>query len=385
MPGSCSASSRDRVTPSRERLADLQCASRMSYMAELETPNELNEQLDTQRRKVDSDNFDVTVREIVRMVGAGELDRAPEYQRQFRWGEERESKLIESIFLGLPVPTIYVATNRDGTWELVDGLQRVSTLVHYVADPREALDRVNKTDPLRLESLEKLSHFNGLAFTELPAALQLAFLKRPLRVTALSDKANPDVRFDMFERLNTGGIVLTPQEIRACIFRGRISDFLRELANEEDFIALLKLQTFNRNDGTREELVLKMFAYLENRSQFDGKVTKFLNDYMANSGEDYDYDSRTALFKAVVKELRRVIGGAILRKNVNWTPINLAEGVLVGAAELVKSGTVRFKPKKNWLSDKALTTYSTKGTNTRRYLNGRIDRARELLTGKTAE
>lgn len=346
-----------------------------------ETVLELNAQLEAQRRRVDSDNFDVTVRELVRMVGAGELDRAPDYQRRFRWDEERESKLIESIFLGLPVPTIYVATNRDGTWELVDGLQRVSTLVHYVADPRESLDSVNKTEPLRLQELDKLSDFNGLTFAELPTSLQLTFLKRPLRVTALSDKANVDVRFDVFERLNTGGIALTAQEIRACIFRGKLPEFLRTLAGDEDFNKLLKLQDFNENDGTREELVLKLFAYFEKRDKFKGRVTDFLNDYMATLPTDYDFESRAALFKTVVSELRRVLPGPVLRRNVNWTPINLMEGVLVGAAELVRDGTTTFAPKGDWLNDEKLTTYSTKGTNTRNYLNGRIERARELLAG----
>src|SRR4249919_3103636 len=91
-------------------------------------------QFDKQRRKVDVDNLDVTVRELVRMVNSDEIDRAAEYQRKFRWGEDRESKLIESIILGLPVPTIFVETNKDGTWELVDGLQRVSSLVHFVTE-----------------------------------------------------------------------------------------------------------------------------------------------------------------------------------------------------------------------------------------------------------
>src|SRR5690606_37556329 len=97
--------------------------------------NEITAQFDAQRKKVDVDNFDVTVRELVRMVEEGEIDRAPEYQRKFRWDEERESKLIESVILGLPVPTIFMATNKDGTWELVDGLQGISSLVHFMGDP----------------------------------------------------------------------------------------------------------------------------------------------------------------------------------------------------------------------------------------------------------
>jgi uncharacterized protein with ParB-like and HNH nuclease domain len=341
----------------------------------------LSEQLDAQRKKVDSDNFDVTVRELVRMVSEQELKRAPEYQRQFRWDEARESKLVESIFLGLPVPTIFVAADRDGTWELVDGLQRVSTLVHYIADPPDSVASVGKSEPLILSDLEKLSEFNGKRFSELPTALQLSFQKRPLRLTALSDKSDLDVRFDMFERLNTGGIELTPQEIRACIFRGDFNDFLKSLACNPNFDALLKLQQSNENDGTREELVLKFFAYLENRTSFGGRVKDFLNSYMKNLPADYDFASRRELFDLTVKKLRDTIGGPVLRRTANWTPINLMEAVLVGAAELIRGGHLQFSPSGDWLNDERLTQTSSKGTNTRNYLNGRIERARELLAG----
>ena len=346
---------------------------------------ELNRELEAQRRKVDADNFDVTVRELVRMVAEDELDRAPEYQRQFRWDEEKESKLIESIFLGLPVPTIFVATNKNGTWEIVDGLQRVSTLVHYVADPPESVRSIGKTEALRLSGLDKLPAFIGLTFAELPGPLQLSFLKRPLRVTALSDKSDVDVRFDMFERLNTGGIALTPQEIRACIFRGKFAEFLETLAADENFNRVVKLKEGSENDGTREELILKFFAYLERREQFEGKVKKFLNDYMRTIPPDYDYANRERLFRQVVTELARVLAGPILRRDVGWSPINLVEAVLVGAAELMQSGVATFTPAGDWLNDRELTRTSSAGSNTRSYLRGRIQRARDLLGGAAPE
>jgi hypothetical protein len=335
---------------------------------------ELNLQLEAQRRKVDADNFDVTVRELVRMSNEGELTRAPEYQRQFRWDEEQESKLVESIFLGLPVPAIYVATNRDGTWELIDGLQRVSTLIHYVADSPESLAAVGKGAPLELAGLAKLSFFNGMTFAALPTSLQLTFLKGPLRLTALSDKSDVDVRFDLFERLNTGGIALAPQQIRTCVFRGRFSELLRELASLEDFTQLVKLQEGNRDDGTREELVLKFFAYLEKRDQFQGRVKEFLNQYMRDLPPDHDYESRRQLFQEVVSKLRAVVRGPI-------SPQSLVEAVLVGAAELIQGGARELSPVGDWLNDQELTRFSTKDTNTRSHLNGRIERARDLLSG----
>jgi hypothetical protein len=140
-----------------------------------ETTATIQQQLEVSRKKVDVDQFDITVRELLRMAGTGELRRAPVYQRKFRWTEELESTLIESIFLGLPVPSIFVATNKDGRWELVDGLQRVSTLMHYVAESPIRLDEIGKKAALRLSGLEELTAFNGKTFAELPEPIRLGF------------------------------------------------------------------------------------------------------------------------------------------------------------------------------------------------------------------
>jgi uncharacterized protein with ParB-like and HNH nuclease domain len=345
--------------------------------------SELYAQFDKQRRKVDIDNLDVTVRELVRMVNSGEIDRAAEYQRKFRWGEDRESKLIESIVLGLPVPTIFVATNKDGTWELVDGLQRVSSLVHFVTEApyEQGFNAVGKSEPLRLCDLEQLTTFNEKTYSDLPETIRLQLLKRSLRVTAISDKSDRQVRFDTFERLNTGGIVLSPQEIRACVYRGPFIDFLETVSADKNLQSLIKLQSGKTQDGTLEEFILKLFAYKENRQAFDGKVTAFLNDYSGSVASSFDVEKGKKLVSKIVESLRKVHAGPILKKGYGVTPLNLAEGIFVGAAELVEAKKGTFKPAKNWLNDRDLLKYSTKGTNTRAYLDGRISRAKELLQG----
>jgi hypothetical protein len=310
------------------------------------------------------------------------LLRAPTYQRKFRWNEETESRLIESLFLGLPVPSLFVATNPDGTWEVVDGVQRLSTLLHYVAEPGEILKDISKTHALRIEGLDQLAHLNGRTFADLTLPLQLAFHKRSLRVTGLSDKSDPDVRFEMFERLNTGGVALTPQEVRACIYRGQFNDFLRDLADYPAFRGLIKLQKGRQEDGTREEVVLKFFAYLNNRADFDGHVTKFLNDYMKNASTTFDYQAGRRIFQKASDEVATIVKGPILRTGYHSTPLNQLEAILVGAAENTGSGRKLVKPKKNWLEDAELVKASTKGTNTVAMLAARISRAAELLSGK---
>jgi hypothetical protein len=352
------------------------------------TDKELQLELDMQRQRVDVEHVDMTIRELVRMATEGELIRSPEYQRKFRWQVENESRLIESIFLGLPVPAIYVAANANGSWELVDGLQRVSTLLHYVAETEdvEVLSSIGQKTPLKLNGMDKLSSFNGTTFLELPTPLRLAFFKRMLRVTALSDKSDLDVRFDLFERLNTGGIALSPQEVRACVYKGKLRQVLSDLAQEELFVKLLKLPKKKQNDGTLEEQVLKFFAYHERREDFKGAVKSFLNDSAAHLSREQDFSDRVNLFRRSVQTLSNLTdGNPLLRPGLSITPLNQFEAILVGVAEEIAAGNETFCPQAGWLADSALVDASTGATNTPRQLERRIERARELLKGAAIE
>jgi hypothetical protein len=345
---------------------------------------DLRDQLDKQRRLVDVDHFDVTIRELIRMAADKELVIAPEYQRKFRWTTGDESRLVESLFLGLPVPSLFVATNADGTWEVVDGLQRLSTLIHFVADPAILLDTIKKPQPLRLSELEKLPSFNEKTFEELPTPLQLTFSKRSLRVTALSDKSDVHVRFDLFERLNTGGVSLTAQEVRACIIRGTFNDLLRELADIAAFRSLLKLQESRREDGTREELVLKFFAYLNDRKKYRGAVRDFLTDYMESASEAFDYErGGRSLFVEVVTKLQEFCHGQpFVRPGYATTPLNQFEAAMVGMGELLRENRAPVAPRPDWVSDEEFMDASGAGSNTLPKLNARIARAKALLSGK---
>lgn len=367
--------------PSFRRIVTSRRHARKRGPENVSVPAGLQTQLEDQRRLVDVDHFDITVRELVRMATEGEIRRAPVYQRKFRWDEPTECRLIESILLGLPVPSFFMATNPDGTWEVVDGLQRISTLMHFVALPDDAwLDDIGKDAPLRLDELEKLSDFNGLSYEDLPTPIQLAFGKRGLRVTALSDKSNIEARFEVFERLNTGGVALTPQEVRSCIFQGTFTEMLRELAQNPDFVMLTKLQKVHQENATREELVLKFFAYLNDRDQFDGAVTSFLTKYMARASDDFDEADGRDLFATTVAALIGVTNGPFLRRGYANTPLNQFESAMVAVGDLIRESQPIATPPAAWTNDAEWIASSTKGTNTRPMLARRIARARELLS-----
>ena len=109
------------------------------------------EQLEQERRMVSFDSYDLTVRQLLDMYESGDVVIPPEYQRQFVWNESRQSQLIESVFLGIPIPSLFMATNADSTWEVVDGVQRISTLAHFIGG-ETILSKVKRESSLKSKS-----------------------------------------------------------------------------------------------------------------------------------------------------------------------------------------------------------------------------------------
>jgi Protein of unknown function DUF262 len=343
---------------------------------------ELEEQLRGERGRVDVAVHNFSVRELVRMIIDEELNAAPSYQRKFRWEEEDEALFIESVFLGLPIPPLFVATNVGFQWEVVDGLQRLSTLAHFLARDEDEAQAIGRDHPLRLAGLEKLTELNGVTYGDLPKNLQVYFGRQPLQVISLTDKSDRQVRFDVFERLNRGGIQLTAQEVRACVYMGKFNDFVEELASDPRLKTLVKLQRSHENDGTRAEQVLKFFAYKNNRDKFDGKVERFLNDYMGKAEEGFDYKAERVIFDRALEILFRACDGKpLMRKQTKVTPLVQFEACLVAAGDLASENAPLGETTPGWLEDAELRASSGAGSNTKSMLRRRLARAKELLRG----
>lgn len=333
---------------------------------------DLQVQLDTQRRKVDFDSFDITVKELVSMSDTGLIDIAPEYQRQFRWPAENQSRFVESVFLGIPVPSLFMAANKDGSWELIDGVQRLSSLIHFVGT-LEQIEKFGLEEPLKLKGLGILTDFNNNTFHKLPTSIQIKFSLRPLKVTTLSDKSDLKVRFDLFERLNTGGIRLSDQEIRACVYRGNFNDFIKELAQNEDFNKVVNMKKTASTDGSKEELVLKFFAYLHNTEQFDHSVIDFLNEYMGEAAKRFDYRKNEQLFVDTFSQLAQELPNGIKRGTRKLTPVNLYEAIAVGAANAILEGhAILGSNIDEWINDAQLTKLTSGATNSRKRIKERV-------------
>jgi hypothetical protein len=347
----------------------------------LEDAAQQRSQLQEQRRKVDFDSYDITVEELVRRVVRGRIEIAPAYQRQFRWDAVRQSRLIESLLLGIPIPPLFFATNIDedeaARWEVVDGLQRLLTLVNFVVgnDGRQTA-RLHEP-PLELRGLEILQSLEGRTFDRLPADIRDGLLDRPMKVIVLNDKSDLQVRFDLFERLNTGGIKLTPHEVRESVYMGAFVDLLSELTARPSFGQVVVLPKARVRDGTPQDYILRFFAFHERYRQFEHSVQNFLNDFCRDAAADPQIEIRRATFNATFAFLADVFPTG-LRGRTGTTPVNLYEGISVGAAfALDINPFIRPPEDMSWIKSEELRFYTTGPTNDRSRVTGRIEFCRD--------
>ncbi|MBD5657252.1 MAG: DUF262 domain-containing protein [Candidatus Eremiobacteraeota bacterium] len=200
----------------------------------------------------------------------------PDYQRELVWSEEHQSKFIESLLIGLPIPYIFVADVRDeldpeksGRLEIVDGTQRIRTLARFMSGQ------------LCLIKLKKLDKANGSHFSDLTLPRQRRFRRLTIRMIELTENTTEETRRDMFERINTGTVRLNPMEERRGAHQGPFIDLVSDLAKDPRFKRLAPMSQSSEKRFEREELVARFFAY-QNYLEFgkDGKkISDFVDEY----------------------------------------------------------------------------------------------------------
>lgn len=335
-----------------------------------------------ERRNVGFDSYDITAKHLVDMVGERQIHIAPEYQRRFIWDDVRQSQLIESLILGIPIPSLFLATNEDSTWEVIDGLQRLTTLLNFINPslrPHALHDEA--IAPLILDGLDKIKSLNGAAFLDLPSNMQLNLLTRPVRITVLNDRSDYQVRFDLFERLNTGGITLHEQEIRNCVYQGPFNDFVKSCSMDSRVTNLVK-RSDRHGRGNTEELILKFFAYFEYRDRFRHSVKDFLNDYMEDKTNSFtNRRELDELFDKTFQVLADHLPHGIVRAaRPNSTPLILFEAIAIGVADILAAGgTVGAQKLIAVLDDEELKRLTTGATNSLPKLRGRINYVSEQV------
>jgi hypothetical protein len=230
--------------------------------------------------------LDLTFGELMSLHESQELVISPDYQRLFRWSEEQISRFIESILVELPIPQIFLVENDDGVLELVDGLQRLSSVVHFV-NPSLLDSNRDLNTPFKLTGCDLVEELNGLVYEELPLRLRLHIKRYPVRTIMIRRLSSHRLRFEMFKRLNTGGTLLSHQEIRNCSARMvgapgiQFYEFLRACASSEEFLKCIEpLSEGEREQKADEELVLRFFTLKNALDLFRGSVSDWLTGYM---------------------------------------------------------------------------------------------------------
>jgi len=207
----------------------------------------ITEPFDPSKIRVESKQLSVDW--LLNRIYRGELELTPDFQRKAGlWKDDAQSQLIESLLIRIPLPAFYLDATNDDKWLVVDGLQRLTTLKRFVLD---------KT--LRLRDLEFLQHLEGKTYDEIVRHLQRRINETQLTVYLIDEGTPADVKFNIFKRINTGGLPLSPQEIRHALYQGNATQLLAKLADSDEF----KKVTANRISNERMEdraFILRLFV-----------------------------------------------------------------------------------------------------------------------------
>jgi hypothetical protein len=282
----------------------------------------LLDKIDDRRKRADTKALDISLNELADMYADGELEIRPEYQRMFRWDESKQSQFVESLLLEMPIPPIFVIELEEGKWELIDGLQRISTYLHFrgLLEASEIERPIHKGDSLVLEECDIVEELNGKKYDDLPAPLQIRLKRSFLGVQVIRKETDKRFRYYMFKRLNTGGEPLSPQEIRNCTIRllgSTFNDFIVELSKEPGFkVCIEPLTNDKRMKMLDVELVLRFFSFKNNFAGFRHDISPFLDAFMERVTDQerpdamtFDYAVERDRFQRVFKILSETLGG----------------------------------------------------------------------------
>ena len=224
-------------------------------------PNQssLESEIEAKAKEIHADAYGMSIGELMSLYRDGELDIHPEFQRFFRWTALQKSKFVESILLGIPIPSIFVSQRDDGVWDVVDGVQRLSTIFEFTGILRD--EQKNKVPSSTLVGTDYLPSLEGRVWEdpsrtnlEFPSPLRINFKRQKLDLKIIKKESDPNTKYDLFERLNTLGSQLSDQEVRNCLLvmiNPGLFRWLQVLSQDEHFQNTIGLTE------TRQEALLQ--------------------------------------------------------------------------------------------------------------------------------
>lgn len=256
--------------------------------------------------KIYTDQADPEIDGLYQRWKRGKLDVQPDFQRYFVWDIIKSSRLLESALLDIPLPVIYLTEEPDGKIYVIDGQQRLTSFFAFI----DGLFPDKKGKPFKLTGLKVLKDYQGKQFSQLPEEIQDKIRYCKVRTITFKKESNPNLKFEIFERLNTGSVPLNTQELRNCIYRGKYNNLIKELAADKDFLELLGLTHSDRRMKDIE-LVLRFCSfYHSTHINYKSPIKNFLNNEIIRfqNLSDKDAEQLRNAFKNAVSIIKSLLG-----------------------------------------------------------------------------
>jgi hypothetical protein len=266
-----------------------------------ETDNEEETNFPPPERKVVTQPYDLSMEVLLKQWKAETL-LVPEIQREYVWDNGKASRLAESLLLNIPIPVLYFAETEDAKWEIIDGHQRVKSVIRYL------------DNEFRLTGLQVLTEFKGKRFRQLPGREQRFLERRTMRAVVITPESHPNMKFEVFARLNTGAVALNAQEIRNALYSGPLNRLLKDLVRNSKFRDCIGTKSPRRR-FVDEELVLRFFALREGLKNYRPPLNRFLNEYMARhrNANRRQLRALTEVFEETMDRVCDVLGPSAFR------------------------------------------------------------------------
>lgn len=309
----------------------------------------------------------------------------PDFQRNFVWSIKQASLLIESFLIGLPVPQVFFYVDANNKSQVIDGQQRIISVVYFLSGYFGSENLQGKKQVFRLQGLSEESPFAKKKFDELSDSHQRKLksaVLRAINIRQLNPKGEATSVYHIFERLNTGGTPLKPQEIRNCVFRGSLVSILRKLNEDPNWRKILGKKNFDRHQKD-VELILRSFAFAYFFDDYEKPMKEFLNRVMNRQKDGTSIPVRNLVkyFSGVTEQIIQTLGERPfhLRGPLNSAALDSVFGTLLGAKKLPpKDLAERFQRLKK---DKKFEAATLLSTSDHSVIKDRFDAAREHLLG----
>lgn len=310
----------------------------------------LQEEIDKSRSVIRTDGYAMSIGEWISLYENNELDIHPEFQRFFRWSPKQKSRLIESILLGIPIPQIFVAQREDGVWDVVDGLQRLSTIFQLVGILKD--ETGTPLPPLQLEETKYLPSLEGKKWDDekdlensLTMAQRLIVKRTKIGASIILRESDESSKYELFQRLNTGGSPLSEQEVRNSILvmiNRRMYEWMRDLSEDANFVECVALTDRSLEERYDMDLVLRfvVFRTLDSK-EFSkiGDMGDFLTEKMLEIAKQkkFPYREEESAFATTFDLLKHSTGSDSF-KRFDAAKGRFGGGFLVSAYEVVALG-----------------------------------------------